>query len=101
MFTSQPNLITESGVHLYLHPNSHPQIIFSKFNLEIYYPPLYFCDVWHYQYANADLIRRATEMFDCGRAFVNTNANEKVFVLKLFKTIQNFKNIQNYFEYTF
>ena len=45
IFTSQPNLITESGVHPSLHPNSHHQIIFAKFNLEIHYPPPYFRDV--------------------------------------------------------
>ena len=39
IFTSQPNLVTESGVHPSLHPNSHHQIIFAKFNLEIHYPP--------------------------------------------------------------
>ena len=39
ILTSQPNLITESGVHPSLHPNSHHQIIFAKFNLEIHYPP--------------------------------------------------------------
>ena len=49
IFTSQPNLIIESGVHPFLHPNSHHQIIFAKFNLEIHYPPPYFRDVWHYQ----------------------------------------------------
>ena len=79
--TSQPNLITESGVHPSLHPNSHHQIIFAKFNLEIHYPPLYFRDVWHYQDANTDLTRRAIAMFDWDRAFVNTNVNEKVFIL--------------------
>ena len=57
IFTSQPNLITESGVHPSLHPNSHHQIIFAKFNLEIHYPLPYFCDAWHYQDANTDLIR--------------------------------------------
>ena len=36
IFTSQPYLITESGVHPSLHPNSHQQIIFAKFNLEIH-----------------------------------------------------------------
>ena len=30
IFTSQPNLITESGVHPSLHPNSHHQIIFQS-----------------------------------------------------------------------
>ena len=87
IFTSQPNLITESGVHPSLHPNSHHQIIFAKFNLEILFPPPYFRDVWHYQDANTDLIRRAIDMFDWDRAFVNTNVNEKVFILN--KTVLN------------
>ena len=73
IFISQPNLITESGVHPSLHPNSHHQIIFAKFNLEIYYPPPYFRGVWHYQDANTDFIRRAIDMFDWDKAFVNTN----------------------------
>ena len=64
IFTSQPNLITESGVHPSLHPNSYHQIIFAKFNLEIHYPSPYFWDVWHYQDANTDHIRRAIDMFD-------------------------------------
>ena len=87
IFTSQPNLITESGVHPSLHPNSHHQIIFAKSNLEIHYPPPYFCDVWHYQDANTDLIRRAIDMLDWDKAVVNTNINEKVFILN--KTILN------------
>ena len=62
--TSQPNLITETGVHPFLYPNSHHQIIFAKFNLEIRFPPPYFGDVWHYQDANTDLIRRTINMFD-------------------------------------
>ena len=87
IFTSQPNLITESGIHPSLHPNSHQQIIFVKFNLEINYPPPYFRDVWHYQDANTDLIRRAIDMLDWDKAVVNTNINEKVFILN--KTILN------------
>ena len=84
---TEPNLITEPGVYASLHPNSHHQIIFAKFNLQIHYPPPYFCDVWHYQDANTDHIRRAIAMFDWDRAFVNTNVNEKVFILN--KTILN------------
>ena len=80
IFTAQPNLITEPGVHLTLHPNFHHQIIFAKFNLEIHYPPPYFREVWHYQEANTDLIRRAIDMFDWDRASVNTYVNEKVFI---------------------
>ena len=87
IFTSQPNLITESGVHPSLHPNSHHQIIFAKFNLEIHYPPPYFCDFWQYQDANTDLIRRAIDIFDWDRTFVNTNVNEMVFIIS--KSILN------------
>ena len=38
IFTSQPNIVVESGVHPSLRPNCHHQIIFAKFNLKIYYP---------------------------------------------------------------
>ena len=60
-------MITESGAHASLHPNPHHQIIFVQFNLEIYYPLPYFCDVWRYQDAYTDLIRHAIAMFDWDR----------------------------------
>ena len=41
IFTTQPNLVVESGVHPSLHPNCHHQIVFAKFNLQIYYTPPY------------------------------------------------------------
>ena len=57
IFTSQPNIVVESGVYPSLHPNCHHQIIFAKFNLKIYYLPPYSRKVWHYKEANADLIK--------------------------------------------
>ena len=44
-FTSQPNLITESGVHPSLHPNCHHQIVNAKINLQIYFPSPYLPEV--------------------------------------------------------
>ena len=41
IFTSQPNLITDSGVRSSLHPNCYHQINFAKVNLHIVYPPPY------------------------------------------------------------
>ena len=41
IFTSQPNMVLDSRVHSLLHPNSHHQIVFAKFNLKVYYPPPY------------------------------------------------------------
>ena len=63
MFTSQPNLVMESGVHSSLHPSCYHQIGFAKINLKIYYPPLYEGEFWHYEKANADLIRRSINQF--------------------------------------
>ena len=39
IFTDQPNLSVNSGVHASLHPNCHHQIVHSSFNLNISYPP--------------------------------------------------------------
>ena len=78
IFTTQPNLVVESGVHPSLHPNCHHQIVFAKFNLQIYYPPLYLWDIWLYKQANTEIIRRAITDFNWDRAFLNTNVNEKV-----------------------
>ena len=41
IFTTQPNLVVESGVHSSLHANCHHRITFAKFNLKIHYPPPY------------------------------------------------------------
>ena len=38
IFTNQPNLSVNSGVHASLHPNCHHQIIHSSLNLNISYP---------------------------------------------------------------
>ena len=56
IFTTQPYLVMESGVHSSLHSNCHHHITFAKFNLKIHYPP-------HYQKANVDQIREAISEF--------------------------------------
>ena len=55
LFTSQPNLISESGVHASLFPRCHHQIIYAKINLKIYYAPL----VWDYSKVNITNIRKS------------------------------------------
>ena len=71
IFTSQPNLLVESGVHPSLHPNCHHQIVFAKFNLMISYPPPYSREVWHYREANTDLIKRAISNFNWEKSIFN------------------------------
>ena len=41
IFTDQPNLVVDSGVHPSLHTNCHHQITYCKFNLITEYPPHY------------------------------------------------------------
>ena len=48
IFTNQPNLVTESGVHPSLHPKCRHQIVFAKLNLKVQYPPLYERLIWDF-----------------------------------------------------
>ena len=48
IFTDQPNLIIDSGVHPSLHSNCDHQITYYKLNLNIKYPPPYEHLVWDY-----------------------------------------------------
>ena len=92
IFTSQPNLVVEPGVHPSLHPNCHHQIVFAKFNLMISYPPPYSRHVWHYREANTDFIRRASSNFIWEKAFYNTNVNKKVSIFneKILNVLSNY-----------
>ena len=91
IFTDQPNMITNSGVHPSLHPNCHHQIIFCHLRLKIDYPPPYERVMWSYKNANATLISRAVHEFDWENLFFGKNIHEQ---LNLFNTtVMNiFKN---------
>ena len=41
IFTTQPNLVMDSGVHSSLHANCHHQLPYVKLNLNVFYPPPY------------------------------------------------------------
>ena len=89
IFTSQPNLVIESGAHSFLHSSCLHQIVkFVKFNLKICYPTPYSKEDWHFKEAETDLIRRALNDFNWDRAFSKTNVNEKVCIFN--KSALNF-----------
>ena len=71
----------ESGVHSSLHSNCHHQIMYSKFNLNTYYPPPYEPEIAHYKKANIDLIQQAIREFNWERAFHRKSINEKLSIL--------------------
>ena len=64
IFTTQPILVVESGVHPSLHSDCYHQIVFEKLNLQLYYPLPYPRKIWHYKEANTELIRRAITDFN-------------------------------------
>ena len=81
IFTDQPNLVVDSGVHPSLHPNCHHQIIFCKFNLMIQYPPPYECLVWDYTHSDGKAIAKALDQIDWSFLFSNKNIHEQVSIL--------------------
>ena len=78
IFTSQTNLVIESGVHSSLHPNCYHEITYEKFNLKIHYPSPYIREIWHYGKANIDHIRKAINKSPWERKFKNNNVNDEV-----------------------
>ena len=69
IFTNQPKLVTESGVHPSLHTKCHHHIIFAKLSLNKEYLPLYECLIWDYKNADITSIYRAVDIFDWGNSF--------------------------------
>ena len=53
-------------------------MICAKFNLKIYYPPHYEREIWHYQKANIENIRKPIDPFPWAMRFTNIDVKEKV-----------------------
>ena len=91
IFTDQPSLAMNSGVHASLHPNCHHQIIHTSFNLNITYPPPYKRLIWVYKKADSEKIRTALDWVNCERLFNNKDVNTQVSILN--ETVLNvFRN---------
>ena len=91
IFTDQPKLSVNSGVHTSLHQNCHHQIVYFRFNLDIYYPPPYQRLIWDYKKADTKVIRKALDLVNWERLFDNKDINSQVTVLN--ETVLNvFRN---------
>ena len=87
IFTNQPNLVTDSGVHPLLHTNCHHQIVSCKLNLNIKFPPPYECLVWDYKKANTEKIKKTIEQVQWKNIFNHKNPHHQVNIFS--KTIIN------------
>ena len=74
-FTSQPNFIVESGIHASLFDRCHHQIIYTKINFKIHFPPPYERLIWDYSKANEKLIRRSLLKVDWIKALNDLHVN--------------------------
>ena len=58
----------EAGIHPSLQENCHHQIIYSKLDLKIFYPPMYKRIAWHHKYTKKELMKRFAENFDWNKS---------------------------------
>ena len=80
IFTNQPIMVINSGVHPLLHQNFQHQ----KISAQIYYPPPYKWLVWAYMRANTDAINFAIKSFNWENAF---NGKHIICQVELFNKI--------------
>lgn len=91
-FTTQPNLVLESGVLPSPSKTCHHQIIFDKIKFEVFRPPPFKREVWHFKEARVDLIRLSIDRFDWHGAFANLGVDQQVelFTETLLNNFRNF-----------
>ena len=81
VFTNQPHLVMESGVHSSLSSMCHHEIVFAKLNLKVEYPSPYERVFWDYSKADKVSINRAINAIDWYDLFANKPAQSQVSVL--------------------
>ena len=87
----QTNLSMNSGVNSSLHPDCHHHIFYSRFNLNIYYPPPYQRFIWDYKKTDSTKITKALDTVNWERLFDKKDLNAQVIALN--ETILNvFRN---------
>ena len=78
MILDQSNLVVDSGVHPFLHPNCHHQITFSRYNLTVEYSLLYERLVWDYNKANTESIKQTTTQINWQNLFLNKDVHQQM-----------------------
>ena len=92
VFTNQPHLVMESGVHSSLSSTCHHEIVFAKLNLKVDYPPPYERVFWGYSRADKASINRAINAIDLDELFANKTVGSQVSELNdlLLNTYSNY-----------
>ena len=69
IFTNQPNLFLENGVHPTLHEQCYHHIVFANITAHNLAPPLYKRKLRYYDQANIPAIKRSTELYKWQETF--------------------------------
>ena len=87
----------DSGVYASLHPNCQHQVVYSKLNLNIEYPPLYKRLLWDNKNNNTQLFNHATETFNWEKLIENKNVIEQLYLFNkiLLNSFHNFISNKN------
>ena len=91
-FTTQPNLVMESGVIHSPIKTCHHQIIFGKMKFDYFRPPPFKREVWHFEKAKIDLIQRSIKNYHWERSFCGLGVDQQVEVFSniLMNIFRNF-----------
>ena len=90
IFCTNQSVISNHGVDVSIFDKCH-HVIYGKINVRVPLPPTYVREVWDYEKANIEHIKKAISNFDWNKAFENLSVDEKVDFLN--KTLLNiFRN---------
>ena len=81
IFTTEKNLVTDSGVLPFLFPRCQHQLIFAKVSFITFFPPAYGLRIWDFSRVNTDANRQAVNCVDWDRTFNGLNIDERVKIL--------------------
>ena len=78
IFCTNQSVISNHGVDVSIFDKCHHNIIYGKINIRVPLPPTYVREVWDYEKANIEHIKKAISNFDWNKAFENLSVDEKV-----------------------
>ena len=78
IFCTNQSVISNHGVDVSIFDKCHHNIIYGKINTYVPLPPAYVLEVWDYEKANIENIKKAISNFDWNKAFENLLVDEKV-----------------------
>ena len=81
IFCTNQNVISNYGVDVSMFKKCHHNIIHGKIDIRVPLPPVYVREVWDYNKANVENIKKAVSNFNWNRAFENLSVDEKVELL--------------------